>query len=538
MSVVLEMALGWIKSGMFLEILIYAAIVVIAVSSAIKCFPPLMRNARILRRATRKIISESRKENVRPSWNDSGFLGDPMQDAWVSFLRNAEARDAHGETCDVEDYINEDTVVFAASNVQLAEMIPGIMVSLGILGTFLGLVTGLSGLSLMDNTDEMLAAIQQLMSGMSTAFLTSIFGVIASLIFNLLNRHYTGRCESALKRFLQVFHQYAMSKPVDDTTSLVTLQQEQTNYMRQMVEEIALRMATQIEQSIRIAMLPVQRSMDNFIVAATREQIEGMDRVSARFVERMNQVLAGEFTHLGETLERVCEENKRSQDELRSASTAISTMTQDVVNMHQLSQGVLEQFEHYVTSMAEKDLQVEKSIQMTAAAVENINAVATQQALHLAKLQEYQAALQQSQQEYIAWTDKFLVGAQKQTIATSKEIERVADRMTDASALLNSSYISFVEQVEEGLAKASALMDENVSGALKQMNRAIDGINQTTSALPQALTSTTRKYGTQVAQFVAALKGLETGMDEAAHAATSAAEALNKAILQNAKGDK
>ena len=202
------------------------------------------------------------------------------------------ARDAHGGSCDVEDYINVDSAVYDAGNPQLSEMIPGVMVSLGILGTFLGLVTGLSGLTLTDDTTRMLSAIEQLIGGMSTAFLTSIFGVIASLIFNFLNRYNLGRAQRALSHFLDAFQQYGMPKPVDDRTQLIAMQQEQTAYLRAAVEEVSARMITQMEQSILRALLPVQRSMDNFIVAATREQVEGIDRVATRFVERMDEALS------------------------------------------------------------------------------------------------------------------------------------------------------------------------------------------------------------------------------------------------------
>ncbi|MFQ9448409.1 MAG: hypothetical protein ACLR4A_14680 [Christensenellales bacterium] len=61
-------------------------------------------------------------------------------------MQNAEMRDAHGETCDVTQYINEDTVIYALGSTGFAGLAPGVMTSLGILGTFLGLVMGLSGL--------------------------------------------------------------------------------------------------------------------------------------------------------------------------------------------------------------------------------------------------------------------------------------------------------------------------------------------------------------------------------------------------------
>ena len=144
-------------------------------------------------------------------------MGRRLRGYWLRFLQNAEQLDRRGLPCNVEDYINDDTVTHGPGNANLAEMIPSLLTSLGILGTFLGLVTGLSGLTLSAaDTTALLKAMEQLIGGMSTAFLTSIAGVVASLLFNLLNNHYTTKCERAIDRFCDVFSLYAMPKPASE----------------------------------------------------------------------------------------------------------------------------------------------------------------------------------------------------------------------------------------------------------------------------------------------------------------------------------
>lgn len=469
---------SFFAGGKVFELLIYVAIVVIAIFAALRCFTPLRAKAKALRKATRQIVKEAKQETIPPAWNEARFLGARLQGSWTAFLQNAQARDTYGETCDVEEYINEDTVVYADESVNLAEMIPGVMVSLGILGTFLGLVTGLSGLTLVEDTDVMLGAIQQLISGMSTAFLTSIFGVLASLCFNFLNRYFTSRCQRAMQRFVTTFQRYAMAKPLGDETSLVTLQQEQTAYMRQMVEEVSVRMAAQMEQAILRAMLPMQRSMDNFIIATTREQVEGIDRIAARFVERMNKALDGEFAKLGQTLERVRTENEHTQGDMRVAAEAIRTMTQDVINMHELSQGLLEQFKGYVDDMAKQKSSVEKASAANLQALERVDETVGAQTIYLNKLQEYQALLQKSQKDYLRAADQFLAGVQRQMQASNQELERMSLKMEDAAALLNSSYLSFAEQIDAGLRGAAGTMDKGMQRAMTQMTQAIKAMQE------------------------------------------------------------
>ena len=171
--------LALMKSIFSLDTLIYIAIALVWLGALARCVLPLSRLGGRLRRAARTIIAENKQNKEKKSWNDLHFLGDSLQGPWGDFLQNAEMCDAHGESCDVTQFINEDTVIYGAGGTRLAEITPGLLTSLGILGTFLGLVTGLSGLTLTAaDTAVLLTAMDKLIGGMSTAFLTSIVGVI------------------------------------------------------------------------------------------------------------------------------------------------------------------------------------------------------------------------------------------------------------------------------------------------------------------------------------------------------------------------
>jgi len=378
-----------IRSIFSLDTVIYLAILFVLFFSMARCLTPLASLARKLRRASRVIITENKQNKEKKSWNDIHFLGDRLEGTWADFLQNAELRDAHGESCDVTQYINEDTVIYAAGGTRLAEITPGILTSLGILGTFMGLVMGLSGLNLnAADTSALLAAMEKLIGGMSTAFLTSIAGVIASIIFNLLNTHYTNKCQKAIDRFCEVFSLYALPKPVSQESAMLALAQEQTAYIRQAVEEVSQKMALQIEGSILRAMLPVQRSMDNFVLAATQAQVEGVDRIAQVFVQRMNAALGNEFDHLRRVLRENSAEQQKLQQDMRAATEAIAQMTQDVINMHQLSQGVLEHFRDYVTDMSESRAKADDASRRTLELLEEVSRASATQAERFAAVLE------------------------------------------------------------------------------------------------------------------------------------------------------
>jgi len=514
--------LSVLRSIFSLDTVIYLAIFVLFVTAFMRCIVPLWRVSARLRRAARAVTTENRQNKEKRSWHDLNFLGDKLQGTWTDFLQNAEMRDAHGGSCDVTQYINEETILYAGTATRLAELAPGVFTSLGILGTFLGLVMGLSGLTLSAaDTAALLEGMEKLIGGMSTAFLTSIVGVVASVAFNLLYNRQVEKCEKAIDRFCDVFSLYAMPKPVSEETAMLTLQQEQTAYMRQAVEEIGQKMAVQMEQSILRAMLPVQRSMDNFILAATQAQVEGVDRIAQVFVQRMNVALGKEFDHLQQILANTGAQQQKSQQEMRAAMEAIAKMTQDVVNMHQLSQGVLEHFRDYVADMDASRAQVDESSRKTIELLTAMNKTSGQQALYLSKLQEYQAALARTQQEYAAMTDRFLHNAQEQTRITAQDMDRAVAQMHEGSKTLAGAYETFTRQTQENMARTTALFDESISASIAQLDHTLAQVKETTQLIPQLMSQSRERYAEQVDQFVTALVRLQKAMERVSDAAQS-----------------
>ena len=61
-------------------------------------------------------------------------MGNRLKNCWLRFLQNAEQLDRRGLPCNVEDYINDDTVIHGPGNAQLADLIPGLLYLFGHFG--------------------------------------------------------------------------------------------------------------------------------------------------------------------------------------------------------------------------------------------------------------------------------------------------------------------------------------------------------------------------------------------------------------------
>lgn len=90
----------------------------------------------------------------------------------------------------IADFKNADSfLLYRSPNFPLAALIkilPGTFVGFGILGTFLGFSNGIAGMKLTENVDELFGKLDVFFTGLNTAFITSIVGVVLSVLFGTL----------------------------------------------------------------------------------------------------------------------------------------------------------------------------------------------------------------------------------------------------------------------------------------------------------------------------------------------------------------
>jgi uncharacterized phage infection (PIP) family protein YhgE len=87
-----------------------------------------------------------------------------------------------------KDFFSEYAILNVKLDVRLLNNVASSLVGLGVLGTFLGLSIGVSSIQLTDS-ETIKLSIDTLLKGMGTAFTTSIWGMLLSLLFTLFYKH-------------------------------------------------------------------------------------------------------------------------------------------------------------------------------------------------------------------------------------------------------------------------------------------------------------------------------------------------------------
>lgn len=489
------------------DFLVYVAIAAVMLVGVFKCLIPLLRMGSLLHRGVRRLEKQPKGEH--PVWQDIRFLGRPLESAWQRFLINAEQLDMRGLPCDPEEYINEDTVVDGPGNAQLAELIPSLLTSLGILGTFIGLMNGLSGLDF-SNAENLIDAIPTLLDGMRFAFATSVAGISCSIVFNMFNRMAVGRCYKALDDFYDAFVHLAMQRPLDHPVQLICQNQDRNVMLRSSAEELSVRMAGSIEMAIGRAMHPVTLSMDNFIMGATREQIDGVSRIVNQFVVHLNESLNGQFLQLGTTLTQINQAQGLSADCLKDSMAAAQTIVEDMAGLHESTRLVMDRFQHYMDEMAQARNRDEGFEQRSAELLDKMQASAQEQARYLDSLRSRQEQLEAALEQFTR-----VNGEQFDALSANSEEFRSSSR------LLADSYASFVENITEGLGRALGMFDENMHSMMDALKEQLEALSATVGQMPDKLSHADDQYAHQVDTYISSLSRLQQAM-------TDIAEALSK----------
>ncbi len=492
--------------------LVYAAIAVLFIVCVFKCVLPVMNTKRLLRRAARQI----KKGDNKQIFQDEKFLGGGvLMPHWGEYLNNLLFADGEFHNpSSVEDYINEDTAIFGPGRAGLGEAMPGLMVSLGFLGTLIGITTGLRGFDMSDS-EAVMRAIRQLVPGMQYAFLTSIVGVIASITATLLIRIVNGSALNALSDFYATMNRYAGVQSVDPLTQLAIYQQEQTSLIHQMAQDITGPMTDRLAAAIDKSVAPLKRSLDDFINFTTRDQMRAIDTMVQRFMSAMNETLDHQFTELASTIESTNRISAGLQNGITTTVNGLKHMSTDLVQVQRMSEGLLQKFDDYMTKVNASYQMVDEGYARIAANVEHLEIIARQQNGYLQSVGKLQTEIVKAMDGFQSSSDAFMTKFSGDIAETKMSLGGVAKEMKSSAELLAESQKKLITGINKDMDRTYNQFFENTNKAVEQFAWMVQDVKGNIDRLPDLLDSSASLYANQADRLTDALRRCQDALDSA-----------------------
>ena len=428
------------------DLLVYVAIALVTLIGILKCILPVAGTTRGLNRAIQR-LQESTDRNV---WHDDMFVGKRLKVTWQKFLQTEDEMEKRGLSCPVEDYINTRTVTKIPGNASLSELIPSLLTSLGILGTFIGLTRGLTGLDMTD-ANTLMNGIPVLLDGMKAAFVTSLAGISCSLIFSMTNRIIQGNSYRAIDQFILVFSENTEHKALDMDYQIVLQGNDRNRMLSSVTTGLSDTISGAVHDVVSEAVTPVTEAMEQYMRTAAEQQAESLQATVASFVKRMGDTFGNEFATIGMTITEINRQKDISEKILRQSAESAEQIQEQTIRLKTMTDEMVQSYDVFLKSAQIRSAEDKIFASATLTALDALKESADEQGALLQKMdtaqQDLNYAIHAYQQVSARWTEQ-AANAQQ---AAATDLAGAGETIRMAGEQLAVSYEKFVSSTSESL---------------------------------------------------------------------------------------
>lgn len=355
---------------------------------------PLFRISRQFRRACKALEDPTFAERLRSDIL-SGFAGSSEEmftsksmrrqmSHYLSACKEMGLTEQDKYQCDIEDYFNIDYLDYRGNNLFCDHCVSG-LTALGILGTFLGMATGLTGFDI-TSSDTIISGISTLLLGMSTAFKTSIAGIALSLLLGTLSRFVRGSADKELDRFLSLFRANVLQDHSTAASNLILARLENLEKLFSDDSE-ARREAINMVAKEFVAHMGERLTEQ---VATMREAIEETTKHQQLYTTSIQQ-LCSQVENVGlkivgvsSAFDPVVEQARRLSDQIVNANAAVQSELKSISSIVAGDAAILSQqhdisnqLNQYASNLAALSLRMAEQTSVATTAIANLSACST-----------------------------------------------------------------------------------------------------------------------------------------------------------------
>jgi archaellum component FlaC len=450
-----------------------------------------------------------------------------LTELWKEFVRQREralvtVKGEHISTVAPED-IFTDHQLLRGYNRNMAVTLAGVFTGLGILGTFAGLVVGMSMLDMSD-PENVVTSVNSLLGGMSAAFYTSIFGIAASLAWVLSDRTSLRWMQKSAADFFRAVHVHYPVETADELLHrLLAVEQEESAAIqhsneillrhealhahaaetRKRQEEILLEqkailqnlgsdLATTfqgaLERSFTTTLTPSLEAMTSAVndlsVKIGDRQVEALEQMVQSFQEQLAEQLGGQLAGLAEAVSGAAEWHERVHKNLETLIDRVEHVSAGQLELLEASSRAAEQFSSSIKDLGQANEQVVKatgSLEQAAGHTRSLaEALETRVREVQAQLDHYRTANSELR-EAIAEQLDAVVG---QTTHLTEFWQQFRGDLQGVGGELRESVAEFRTVTEEKLGEIFARFDSEMAKVVEHLAGTLAEVREVTETLP------------------------------------------------------
>lgn len=414
-------------------------------------------------------------------------------------------------TLDAAHFFNALTLAGSLTQNRLLAAVPGFLTAIGVVGTFVGLQLALSQLQLQQNAgvEELRDGIGSLINGASIAFMTSIWGIGTSLLFNFAEKALERGVRKAIHQ-LQNQIDYLFPR-INAEQSLVTIADHSRSAdetLQGLAEKIGDRLQEALIETTSSIQTGLENSLNQIMAPAIQSLVDNANKGSEQVLESLLTKFMEGVGEAGNSQRLMMEQ---ASENVGNAVNSMGVQMQDFVRQ-------LEQHQKHGKELADAQVeQVKTQIQqITQASEQTLTETAANTQLLFQNMQERMQQQYDQQHE----VDKQREAVFEQGLEQSKENQqKIMDRLEQLLETQNAAASKYHEQLSSLLDSFKQVAIEN-SAANQGMKQSSQNMSAVANQLG-VLSANVKEAADAISQPV--LQLLESNQQVAAE---------NKAVLE------
>jgi polyhydroxyalkanoate synthesis regulator phasin len=274
---------------------------------------------------------------------------------WREFdesLVHVPQKDRLCNTLDAAHFFNTQSISRGLTENRLLSAVPGFLTAIGVIGTFAGLQMGLSELNVTsDDFAELKSGIEVLIGGASIAFMTSVWGVFTSVIFNFFEKMLERGVRSSISDFQkEVDYLYPRITAEQSLTHIEDFSRQSMEKLAELDEKIGHKMQEAMQQASVVIRDGMEQSLNTILGPAIERLVDNAHSGSEKALESMMERFLEGIGSAGDN-QRVALEN--AANKMTEASGGMSSGLNDFAS----------NMDKQITQMAQRNTEIFNSLE-------------------------------------------------------------------------------------------------------------------------------------------------------------------------------
>jgi len=390
------------------------------------------------------------------------------------------------ERIGLDSFYNPADIIDEIGYRKITSSIPGILTALGILGTFWGLTQGLSSIDT-GSIEATQNTVHILLSGIHVAFETSLWGIISSLVWNLLDKIYLEKFTRVIRKYITLFNEKNQVEAVSEEHKVLNILHKQSYSLNRLDEsfrtfgdDISLKLADAIGNSMKNEIAPhfdeMSKQNDRLVEAIAGTQMDGMDSIVNSFMDQVNGLFGDQFENMSDTIEELLKWQKEVKESMNLLIVEIQETAKSQNNASEEMNKLIEKNIDLMKHINESTEQMDSVLKSTQDVCQTFESLTQNNKEYQSVIEGYSSKVSNGVNTLEVITNEF----NNQAVVYAEELNKLNKGFVESST-------SFSTNMVVGIDNTFKSFDDNLSSITKHLSEVVVQIRKSSEDIPDLL---------------------------------------------------